>query len=293
MNVKSITSYVQDWQGYYSSAGSEDPTTASATLEDPDPPVLPAVPPGRAHERADGRLHRRPSSGKNERYGLSQEIRFSSAADARPFSWVGGIYYANSRTHILYRYPGNGDRIALAFWGITADTRYGLDPATGRSFNVDGGSQACARTPRSTTTRLAAFGDANYWLTEKLKAHRPASACRACRSTTSSSPGASSTSAGPTAPAIDHHGVAKRFAGDAEDRRCSTSSPRTTWPMSRPSKGFRAGGVNSAGLRGLLRGGPGTRPASAPTRSRSSYGPDTVWSYEAAANSACSTTGCS
>ena len=273
MTVKSITSYVQDWQGYYSSGG-EDPNTSQSTLEAPGKNSFPLF----ALAGASGLIgdYTGGFSGKNERYGLQQELRFSSKADARPFSWVAGLYYSNARTHIRYAYPNNGDRISQAFWGLTADQRYGINLTNGQSFNPVG--LEAYLDAQIHDNELAAFADGNYWLTDKLKFTAGVRLSRVQLSyfqlaygqfdqrgpESAQSITNGSASASPVTPKV---GLQYQFTAD--DLVYVTAS-----------KGFRAGGVNPQVSDAFCHDGlvnAGITSNQVPV----SYGPDTVWSYEA------------
>ena len=102
----------------------------------------------------------------NKRFGISQELRFSSAADARPFSWVAGVFFSNM--HGKSDYEGQYDltRIANLLYGITPEQRYGVPP-----LNNANGDPIIFDTHQQSThdVEIAAYGEANYWVTDKLR----------------------------------------------------------------------------------------------------------------------------
>ncbi|MDR2216617.1 MAG: TonB-dependent receptor [Nevskiaceae bacterium] len=103
---------------------------------------------------------------KNQRDGFSQEIRFSSEPNATPFSWVGGLFYSNMKGSSDYRGHYELDRIAGLLYGITAQDRYGV-PA----LPDENGDPVIFDTHQQTThdTEWAIYGEANYWITERLR----------------------------------------------------------------------------------------------------------------------------
>jgi outer membrane receptor protein involved in Fe transport len=212
----------------------------------------------------------------NERYGLQEELRLSSPGDQRPLSWVAGAYYSNARVHTRYLYANQGDYLAGAFWGLTADQRYGLDPATGVTLG-DYGSQGHL-VAHMADNEIAGFGDASYWITDKLKLNAGIRFSRVELSYFQRDWG-QFPQRGPYDPSSITQGV-------------TTASPITPkfglqyqftpndMAYFTAAKGFRAGGVNaqisgSFCVDGLRNAGITS------TQIPPSYGPDTVWSYEA------------
>ncbi|HKP79084.1 MAG TPA: TonB-dependent receptor, partial [Phenylobacterium sp.] len=102
----------------------------------------------------------------NRRYGWTQEIRFSSTGDPKPFSWVAGAYYSHQRNTQLYDqvYP-DFDLLVRSLIGISALQRYGV-PMYSYQGQPIGWS---AKYQTMEDTELAAFGEVNWWVTDKLK----------------------------------------------------------------------------------------------------------------------------
>jgi len=152
MSVKSITSYIED-KTIGDAPESQDPGRAQTTLENPGRTTFPLF---GLYQNYAGRF-----VSMNRRFGIEQELRFSSPADQRPFNWVAGLFFSNARTHITYNIVGNYNASSLALYGINQQTRYGLadDPCN------------CVSTldTHMADIELAGFGEANYWVTDKLK----------------------------------------------------------------------------------------------------------------------------
>ena len=127
MTFKSITSYI------YDSTKSVTPdtvslvgaTTANATVGSTPVPVfgLPFL--GPAYPYPDLGAGNGHFYGENLRHGFSQEFRFASAGDARPFSWVAGAFYSNTRGDAVYEMYYDLNRESLAAYGLTAFQRFG------------------------------------------------------------------------------------------------------------------------------------------------------------------------
>jgi outer membrane receptor protein involved in Fe transport len=267
VNVRVITSYTQDGVRFYNSGG-EDPSNSQSTLEDPAHQSFPLFSLAGAASGLMGD-YTGGQKGRNRRYTTQHELRFSSPDDKRPFSWVGGIYYSNARTHILFSYLGNGDRLSLAYWGVTADQRYGVVNTAGVQAVQDA---------QMHDNEVAAFGDANYWITPKLKATAGIRFSRVQLDYFQRAWGqfdqrgpydAQSITAGTAtaAPVTPKFGVQYQISND-------------DMAYINVAKGFRAGGVNPQVSEAFCSAGlelAGIRSDQVPP----TYGPDTVWSYEA------------
>ena len=96
------------------------------------------------------------------RRALTQEIRFSSAANARPLSWVAGVFYSNaiSNSHTFTR--ASEEQLVKFIRGIDEAWLLG-------NTNFPDGNYS-ARIIHMTENEVAAFGEANYFVTSKLKA---------------------------------------------------------------------------------------------------------------------------
>lgn len=155
INFKSITSYLGDQTTGYGAEGN-DPSRDQTTLQNPGPiffPLFSTLP------SYDGEFLSR-----NHRDGIEEELRISSDGDAKPFSWVTGMFYSLTRTHIRYDIVGDYDATDQAFFGITAPQRFGLP-----NQQINGVNEVALLNAHLTDGELAGFGEANYWLTDKLK----------------------------------------------------------------------------------------------------------------------------
>ena len=242
---------------------------------------------------------------KNNRWGLIQELRFSSPANARPLSWVGGIYYSNIRGNSHQEIPQDYDRIAQTLFGV-ADTsqRYGERralqagqtcaslglPAGTRTLNVSGaclvgigvlpGSISSLRDQRLKDTEIAAFGEANYAVTDALKL---TAGVRFSRVGLAYQQTYSGPNAGWLVPTVANTGIT---SGNTVE---SPITPKVgvqyqlsenNMLYANAAKGYRAGGINAPLPEAVC--GPGLAlggltVADAPTE----FGSDGVWSYEA------------
>lgn len=261
MTVKSITSYVHD-RTSGDAPESHDAGRIQTTLENPGRTSFPLFRPLPIYQ---GRFISR-----NKRHGIEQEIRFASAADARPLSWVAGVFYSNLRTHIDYKITGNYDQVMMLLYGLNSTQRYGI-PNTGAFVSTLDASLK--------DVEVAAFGEANYWVTDRLRLTAGLRASRVTLDFYQENYGQLSSRPNAQAP----FGTATGSAQDAP----LTPKVGAQYQLSEndmvyvnAAKGFRAGGVNvplnpqvcSAGL-ALF----GLTVNDIPTQ----YGPDVVWSYEA------------
>jgi iron complex outermembrane receptor protein len=73
---------------------------------------------------------------RNRRYALTQEVRMSSPSDARPVSWVAGIFFSNSRQHIINNIVAS-QRAWQQFGGLTIEQRFGVSPFPGYFGLID------------------------------------------------------------------------------------------------------------------------------------------------------------
>ena len=97
----------------------------------------------------------------NGRSGLIQEFRASSSGEARPISWVAGLYYARIKGFQTYDNFEDLNLEAGALYGLTSAQRYG-NPL------LPNGS-AAYRYQSLVDTELAAYGEANWYITDRLK----------------------------------------------------------------------------------------------------------------------------
>jgi outer membrane receptor protein involved in Fe transport len=259
--VKSITSYIQD-----STSGdggeSNDPGRLQTTLENPGKTSFPLFAPYPVYS---GRF-----LSLNRRHGLEEELRFSSADPSQRLTWVAGLYYSNQNTHIQYHIAGNYDPVDLAFYGLTATQRYSIPNTTGNVSFLDA---------QLIDTELAGFGEANFAVTSKLKLTAGVRVSQVGLKFAQANWGQLSARADPSAPFAFVQGETKDTPVTPKFGVQYQLAPNNMLYFN-AAEGFRAGGVNvplnpqvcSAGL-ALFGLTVNDIPAS--------YGPDTVWSYEA------------
>jgi outer membrane receptor protein involved in Fe transport len=230
----------------------------------------------------------------NRRYGLTQEIRFTSSNAASPLSWVAGVYYSNIRNPqrydnyyqlsqagaVLYGYPFSQAGVRQRY-GVGA-----LETAPGLFNNFD------ARRQNMKDVEIAAFAEGNYWIIpEKLRATVGLRISRVSFDYSNLFIGPV-TSVGPDNlnPALQ---VPNATNGGANSGSVTESPVTPKFGLQynitendliylTAAKGFRAGGVNplpSVGICGNALNVYGLTPIDLPQ----SYDADTVWSYEAGA----------
>jgi len=105
--------------------------------------------------------------GNNRRHALTQEVRFSSVADARPFSWVAGVFYSNSRISTDQTTLHGQDFIEGRFYGLSIVQTYRqpllVEPERGLTIFWDDIQNYLK------DVEIAGFGEGNYWVTDKLR----------------------------------------------------------------------------------------------------------------------------
>ena len=250
---------------------------------------------------------------KSKRWGMIEELRFASAGDAKPLSWVGGMYFSNIRAHTAYELPENTDAFAPLLFGELSANRYTQQvnlspgqtcanvnfaslgvpantPVLNRTVN---GAPVCnvglpqradailtARDERLKDIEVAGFGEANYWITDRLKATAGIRWSRVSYNFTQVFYGPAS---GFNIPTVANTGITIGSVTQSPiTPKVGLSYQVTDDDMIYLSaaKGYRPGGVNvplpdaicGAGL-ALI----GLTVFDAPT----TYGSDSVWSYEA------------
>jgi outer membrane receptor protein involved in Fe transport len=208
MTVKSITSYIEDetraqsWEnpqvsnvtGVTDRNGAFYAPGSTVAFKGTSADVTTGTSLFRPYPEWAGRFH-----SKSQRWGLIQELRFSSAGDAKPFSWVGGLYFSDIRAHTHYELPENTDLTNRLLFGIpNSNQRYSQQvnlspgqtcsslglPAGTPSLNTTKagvgaiclvglpelpGAITSERDQRLTDIEIAGYGEANYWVTDKLK----------------------------------------------------------------------------------------------------------------------------
>ena len=148
MSVKAITSLIHDNENTLQFGG-----TTITQLFGGYGTWLPAYPSFRAAGTFDSHT---------KRHGLIQEIRFASEANAKPLSWVAGVYYSHVNSFGTYENYDNVTAANTVILGETIAQRFGVPLAPGGSF--------AHRDQKLLDTEIAAYGEANYFFTAKLKA---------------------------------------------------------------------------------------------------------------------------
>jgi iron complex outermembrane receptor protein len=263
----SITSLINDRSFLGDQGGFEDPNTQSRSVEDNSAhigfPLFGYAKPGGIVGDYNGGF-----TGVNARQQVAQEVRLTSNPEQRRLTWVAGFYYADSKTGVGYRYPGDGNAQLQAYYGISAFAKYGIDNVSGLMARLDADID---------DKETAGYADVNWWITEKFKVEagvRYASDYFSYYQLNygqfggrfPDNPTALTKGVAKSTPLAPKFGVEYQFQPD-----------RIVYATA--AKGFRAGGVNpqvaqstcDAGLTAL-----GITANQIPV----AYGPDEVWSYE-------------
>jgi iron complex outermembrane receptor protein len=214
---------------------------------------------------------------RNRRTVFTQELRMSSPADARPLSWVAGLYYSNSRQHIVNRV--NASPLAWQqFGGLTIEQRFGVIPFPGYFALID---------EADNDQELAAFADATF----KLGDHwRVLGGLRFSRITTSFTQSNSGPNGGTLSPRVSDGSLK---VGTVTENPITPKiglqyliTPDDMIYIS-AAKGFRPGGVNqvcAAACQSTLSRNYGyplpLSPANLNKVVPPTYASDSVWSYE-------------
>ena len=156
MSLKSATSYIQD-----STKGLtlQNAQWTRITLEGSYNGM--ALKPGLVLNWIDPDIAGKTRS-ENERTGMTQEFRFSSTGNGKPLNWVAGLFFSNIRGASYYDGFEDPTRVAMAAYGIDTFQRFGVGQTAGGSTT--------SRDQTLKDKEFAAFGEANYWITDKLKA---------------------------------------------------------------------------------------------------------------------------
>ncbi len=212
----------------------------------------------------------------NTRHVITQEVRLASTGSTRPLSWVAGAFYSNAKNN--QRYDNiylDLDRLARGLYGISAEQRYGV-PA----YLVDGAPVGFDHKDQTLDdVEYAIFGEANWWLGERLKLIAGLRLSRVEFDYTENHWGPA---AGFNVPTVANGGS---NAGSVSESPLAPKlgleydfSP-TNLVYATATKGFRAGGVNTSLPETIC--GPalavyGLQATDIPP----TYTADTVWSYE-------------
>jgi outer membrane receptor protein involved in Fe transport len=274
MNVRSITSYIDD----QTKADQLHTTLVSQrnTNSQFNGITLPQGPNFSASCRDACQAAQR-FTAQNRRYGIVQEVRFSSAGDARPFSWVAGVYYSNLQVKQEYLSLSNGQE-GFALYGLSSGQRFGLNQLP----LYPGGPPELFdhKDNQLKDVEIAAYGEANYWVTDKLRLTAGIRLSRVDFSFRQRFFGPINGFLDPTFPngglaagTVTEDPVTPRFT--AQYQLTENNMLYTT-----ASKGFRAGGVNTLLAPGVCQQAfdfYGLVNADIPT----TFASDTVWNYEA------------
>ena len=226
---------------------------------------------------------------ENRRHGIMQEVRFASEGDARPLTWVVGAYYSNIRSTSEYAYVGNSTRQSALLFGIRPEQRYSQRNPDGSLTGLPApfavwhgdltGELLTTRYQTLKDVEIAGFGEANYWLTEQLRA---TAGVRLSRVSFDYSQVFYGPASGWNVPTVANGGV----VGGSVVESPITPKLGLTYDISPTSliyttvaKGFRAGGVNSPISESICGAGlanVGLTVRDIPVEFQS----DTVWSYE-------------
>ncbi|MGC4028325.1 MAG: TonB-dependent receptor [Steroidobacteraceae bacterium] len=263
MNVKSITSYIDDSNLRPRQAGGSGGEFAT-------PQTTTDYPNAGSFELSSffpdyGYL----TPSINRRHGIIEELRFSSVPDGSRFSWIGGLYYSDIKAYAEYNQLKDTERYAQYLYGMTSTQAYGA-PYIG--YGV-------FRSQPSQDTELAAFGEMSYQFTNRLKLIAGARISRVMFDYTQyyygSVPGFNDPTADPRGITLGKT-VSKPFTPKLGVQYQFTEDKMAYFTA---AKGFRAGGVNPPPSRVLCAtafADAGMTAADVPD----TYGPDMVWSYE-------------
>ncbi len=108
----------------------------------------------------------------NQRDAYSQEFRLQSANDEAKLSWIVGAFYSTADYVTAYDTIGDDEDVANYLRGVGMEWFLGApaaDPDTGRLVQVGESGLVLYRRQYTTEKEIAAFGEANYNFTSKLK----------------------------------------------------------------------------------------------------------------------------
>jgi len=209
----------------------------------------------------------------NKRYGISEELRFSSNNPDSRLSWVGGVFFSNIRTTsfawLVQPMLGDATRILL---NQTVTQRYGAPL-------LDGGIGQI-RDQRFTETELAGFGEATFKVTDKLKVLGGVRVSRTEIKYIQLNYGAQN---GFLVPTLTNGGLADGSQTESPVTPkigVSYQIDEAKMVYVNASKGFRIGGVN---LPPPVPRCAGDLTALGIASTPGTYESDTVWNYEAGA----------
>jgi outer membrane receptor protein involved in Fe transport len=209
----------------------------------------------------------------NRHNGLTEELRFSSPNPNARFSWVGGLYYSYSKIRTNSLIYENLDQLVSVLRGQTTTAQYGAPLLPGNLASV--------RYQTLTDKEYAAFGEAYYRITDKLKLTAGVRVSRTIFDYDQTYYGAL---AGFSTPTYTNAGLS------SGNQKATPITPKAgiTWQVTpddmlyaSASKGYRTGGVNPTVSQTTCAAGLALYGGNPPT----TYKSDSVWSYEAGTKS--------
>lgn len=206
----------------------------------------------------------------NKRHGLTEELRFSSDPKAR-FNWVTGVYFAHFDGHGISGISEQLDQLVRAVRGISAETFY---KSPGLPNNL-----VSYRDQVIDETELAGFGEANYFVTDKLKL---TAGVRISRNENSYYVQYYGQLAGYNTPTLENGGITSGSVTESPvTPKFGLSYQLTDADLLyvTAAKGYRPGGVNATVPAVYCSAGLAALGGATPT----TYGSDSVWSYEGGA----------
>jgi len=209
----------------------------------------------------------------NKHDGVTEELRFTSPDPSARFSWVGGLYYSYSKIQTSSLIYENLDQLVATLRGTTTTAQYGAPLLPG--------NLASARYQTLIDKEYAAFGEAYFRITDKLKL---AAGVRVSHTTFGYDQTYSGALAGFATPTFANAGLS------AGQQKATPVTPKggITWQITpdymvyaSAAKGFRNGGVNATVSQTTCAAGLALYGGNPPT----TYKSDSVWSYEAGSKS--------
>ncbi|MEO6340003.1 MAG: TonB-dependent receptor [Caulobacteraceae bacterium] len=269
MQVKSITSYFNDRAKGISQLVMQEPISASTTNQAGFTSSTPG-PLGLSSFNPYTPLFSALYYNKSARSGISEELRFASEPNAKPFNWVAGLYFSSYHQHSYAYDLEDANTLYLSMFGVTEDRRY-VSTIAGRPFA--GYTDQSDRESKLNENEIAGFGEVNWFLTSRLKLN---AGVRVSRNQLNyytaggglQAPPSSVTGTTTESPITPKFGVSYQITDD-------------DLLYFNAAKGYRPGGVNAPIVKGgrcdadLANLGIDSTPAT--------FDSDTVWSYEGGA----------
>jgi outer membrane receptor protein involved in Fe transport len=212
-----------------------------------------------------------------KRYGVTEELRFASNNAESPLSWVGGVYFSNFRTTSYALDLENADLYNVVLKGVPLAA---ANKFPGRPDLYSYRNQYLKE------TEVAAFGEANYLITSKLKA---TAGLRVSRNSFAYVQESGGPALGFLAGTLLNGGYANGSIAESPVTAkvgLSYQFDAASLAYVSAAKGYRPGGVNATapGSNGNTGGRCfGDLSSLGLTTTPQTYGSDSVWSYEAGA----------